>query len=70
MVRNITGFVDGEVLGVFFHEARHLFHCIIQLMRDTGRREIVDEFSKSGDGRVTVNEVHRDLSGVEFHGVP
>jgi hypothetical protein len=53
-------FVGGEVLGVFVHEVLHLLHRIIQLSRDTGRCEIMDEFPKSGDGGILVNKFCRD----------
>jgi hypothetical protein len=62
-------FVSGEVLGVFVNEVLHLLHRIIQLSRDTGRCEIMNESPKSGDGGILVNKICRDPFDVEFRGI-
>lgn len=62
-------FVSREVLGVFFDKVRHLLHRIVQLSRDAGRCEIVNESPESRDGGILINKICRDPFDVEFRGI-
>ena len=65
-----SGFLGREAPGIFIHKIFHLSRYIVQLPRNASRCEIVDELPESADGRVLVNEICRDPSGVQFRGVP